>query len=434
MDKPEKKGIFSLEMPETKPADSQKDDFESEPKPDIEYLPSLSEIENKYLAQGLIEQVSNERQLLSQEVELAEQKSVALTELKNQLGSMQITENSYENSEFKGIQEKIDKLIEIFESENPYQILSASAQTNSLNLSDKHLDEILSLQDTFSLREKLKSTALFWKKDEHNQKIKDAQGKAKKIILNSIIDLLTDSQSRIEKANQEASHENCYALASNFFEAKKDIFPGALDKLAKEIEGIGKNLEMAENFNLFSDYLRSVSEKIKKAEFEDCYESKTIDWMITSNFIGKAEAFQHLTRTKKGILEEELKESRIGSQLKSKVDEARWRLRDSFSPKNKGFNQKALYAITQEYIQEIESLNSQISEIESRFGQKVEKFHYYYTSAQEARKISLGRVLTHCAPPEKMYSILREGVLSSAHGYKTRTGKDIKRTTGKLVY
>jgi hypothetical protein len=434
MDQQEKRGIFSLEMLPEKPADPQKDNSESEPKSDIEYLPSLSEIENKYLAQGLIEQVGSERKLLSQEMELAKQKGAALAELKNQLVSSQIPERSYGNSGFKEIQEKIDRLIEIFESENPYQILFASAQNNSFNLSDEHLDEILSLRETFSLKKKIKSTALFWKKDEHNQKREDAQKKAKAIILNLIINLLTDSQLRIAKATQEGSKENCYTLVSNLFESKKNKFPEALDKLSKEITSIGKNLEMAENFNLFSDYLRGISEKIKKAEFEDCYESKTIDWMINSHIIGKAEDFQHLTRTKKGILEEELKESRIGLQLKSKVDEARRRLRDSFSPKNKGFNEKALYAITQEYIQEIESLNSKISEIESHFGHKIEKIYYYNTSAQEARKISSGRILTHCAPPEKMYSILRGGVLSSAHDYKTRTGKEIKRTTGKYVY
>src|SRR4029079_8982776 len=84
---------------------------------------------------------------------------------------------------------------------------------------------------------------------------------------------------------------------------------------------------------------------------------------------------------------------------------------------------KEKWSLTKEYVTAVERLNEYLKIAAQMTNTEVKKAGIFSEQINEAKEISAGHLLTHSAPSERMYQILKSGNLSSVLE-KRRRGED----------
>jgi len=392
-----------------------------------EYAPSLAM--KKYdrdVAEKLIKAVDAESSELAREIELTKQKSAVLQTINERLQAAELMAEAAD-FDIDGWTSKLAVLLEIYDSESPYQSLSDKLTEDELQALNQQNGDLASFQGDFSTVKRVVS--LVWKSKDHKWRIARAQNMAREAIERQVGNILFGINNEIK--SQKPTNDLWFELNNkyrNYCNAKVEATGSAGEDLKRQADSYQKAKADSARLEKMIVFIQPFSQKFRgifKMAIEDLVDSIN---RYSKNVASVGTSFQKLQQ-----------DYSMATALENKIngiDGMCDRIRNIFSePNRKGGSvwtehEMEQWAITKEFLEAIKRFNFLIGRTRKIFGTEAKDFFRSFRQISEAEEISAGRLLTHGAPTEYMYLILERGDLSSVavqrqkHQTEKRTHRD----------
>lgn len=381
------------------------------------YMPSVEEAYDPKHSQMLLDKANEAYSELEDEYRLGEQKEVLLPGIHKALDAV-IPEPSLDFTSPAEFEHQLQQVLIAHDSDRPYQEVSSLISVEPFETFSKrylNLDSFASSSNIFRIREKLKA-ALGGKRRKKYQTRIDAANEQGKELTKSI---LTTMIMEIDNT-QEQLREEMDAISTTL----NSFYNSDADSLEENHQELLNNISRYKQLAANMQHLRLICEVCK--DYED---------QCDSHIRAKIFRIIHLQNG----LDEQL--ARNGEYLK--IDDSRVWSRLGKLPLSissglyKLFESREIfklehnrYHVPMEYQQTIVKIRTFMEKVQEKSPHTpIPDFHYPFRIGADAKNISHGRVVTHTAPTERMYDILRHGeILSQVE--QEKGGEKRKRTHG----